>query len=68
MYGDDFTVLKSLPSLKWVAAGFKQQWTITERGILGPPESEGTTQEIRHLHRLIVGLLCVSVSHHLLEC
>ena len=50
---DHFIVLGSMLELKWTAAGLRQRWTITGRGILGPPEIEGTTQEIRHLNRLI---------------
>ena len=38
---------------KWFATGWGQRGTITERGTLGPPEIEGTTQEIRHLNRLV---------------
>ena len=33
--GDDLTVSGSMPDLKRFAAGFRQRWTITEKGILG---------------------------------
>ena len=51
-HGDDFTMLGSMLDLKWFVAGLRERRTITERGILVPPEIDGTTQEIPHLNRL----------------
>ena len=52
MHGYDFAVLGSMLELKSSASGLKQRSTITERGIPGSPRAEGTSQEIRLLHRL----------------
>ena len=41
--------------LKRFSAGLRQRCTITDIGILEPPKIEGTTQDIRHLSRLIPG-------------
>ena len=49
VYGDHFSALKCMPEQKWFAAGLNQLWIINEKGILGPPNVEGTTQELRHL-------------------
>ena len=53
VHGDDFCTLGVPEDLKWFATQLKTRWTITERGMLGPPSLEGTTQSIRRLNRLI---------------
>lgn len=53
VHGDDFETLGSMKDLLWFTSKLKERWSLTDRGTLGPPEVQGTVQEIRHLNRII---------------
>ena len=53
VHGDDFETLGPMDELKWFSEQLKKRWLVVERGILGPRSIEGTTQQIRHLNRII---------------
>ena len=51
VHGDDFTSLAEECHLKWMSAELSKQFSIKDRGILGP--DEGDLKEIRLLNRII---------------
>jgi hypothetical protein len=53
VYGDDFVVMGSYTDTKWLEAKLREAWTLTVRGIMGPPGYKDCVQELRVLGRLI---------------
>ena len=52
VHRDDFEGLAPYHQLMWFADELPKQWSIVVRGILGPPGTPGTVQEVRHLNRI----------------
>ena len=40
-------------NVQWFHSELKKRWLVEIRGILGPPGTAGTVQEMRHLNRII---------------
>ena len=53
VHGDDFTTAGSYENIKWLHEALGKEWLVVERGILGPPGTPNTIQDIRVLNRII---------------
>ncbi len=53
VHGDDFTTAGSYENIKWLHEALRKEWMVVERGILGPPGTPNTIQDIRVLNRII---------------
>ena len=53
VHGDDFTTAGSYENIKWLHESLGKEWMVVERGILGPPGTPNTIQDIRVLNRVI---------------
>ena len=53
VHGDDFTLAGSYENIKWLHESLGKEWMVVERGILGPPGTPNTIQDIRVLNRII---------------
>ena len=53
VHGDDFTTAGSYENIKWLHESLGKEWMVVERGILGPPGTPNTIQDIRVLNRII---------------
>ena len=47
VHGDDFTTAGSYENIKWLHESLGKEWMVVERGILGPPGTPNTIQDIR---------------------
>ena len=52
-HGDDFTTAGSYENIKWLHEALGKEWMVVERGILGPPGTPNTIQDIRVLYGII---------------
>ena len=58
VHGDDLTTAGTFENIKWLhgeLSKFSKKWKCIERGILGPPGTPNTIQDIRVLNRIITG-------------
>ena len=53
VHGDDFTTVGSFEDTKWFHTSAAKEWQVVERGILSPPGSPNTSQQIRVLNRIV---------------
>ena len=53
VHGDDFTTAGTFDNIKWLHEELSKKWKCVERGILGPPGTPNTIQDIRVLNRII---------------
>ena len=53
VHGDDFTTAGSYENINWLHESLGKEWMVVERGILGPPGTPNTIQDIRVLNRII---------------
>ena len=53
VHGDDFTTAGRYENIKWLHEALGKEWMVVERGILGPPGTPNTIQDIRVLNRNI---------------
>ena len=53
VHGDDFRTAGSYENIKWLHEALGKEWMVVERGILGPPGTPNTSQDIRVLNRII---------------
>ena len=53
VHGDDFTTLGPRESRDWLHGELSKEWTISIRGILGPPDVAGCDHEIIILNRIL---------------
>ena len=53
VHGDDFTTAGSFENIKWLHEALGKEWMVVERGILGPPGTPNTIQDITFLNRII---------------
>ena len=53
VHGDDFTTAGTFDDIKWLHGELSKKWKCIERGILGPPGTPNTIQDIRVLNRII---------------
>ena len=47
VHQNDFTTAGTFENIKWLYGELSQRWKCVERGILGPPETPDTIQDIR---------------------
>ena len=47
VHGDDFTTAGTFDNIKWLHEELSKKWKCVERGILGPPGTPNTIQDIR---------------------
>ena len=53
VHGDDFAIPGPMKHLHWLAEQLAKSWIVEIKGILGPPGTEGTSQDIRYLNRIL---------------
>ena len=52
VHGDDFTTAGSYENIKCLHEALAKEWMVVERGILAPPGTPNTIQDIRVLNRI----------------
>ena len=53
VHGDDFVPMGSISDVRWFESELRKAWTITNRGILGPPGYHDCVQSLRILGRIV---------------